>query len=116
MVFQKSLYSTAVELAVEQVNELGLHVLKIPIFHNFMSMQFSCRDLMRGMVGGAVSLALAPTAFAQVGPPSGKIALRFNENPYGPSAAAQKAAKYAVAQGAYYADSIQENILKTIAV
>ncbi len=80
-----------------------------------MSIQFSRRDLMRGMVGGAVSLALAPTAFAQAGPPAGKIALRFNENPYGPSPAAQKAAFEAVRQGAYYADDIAPIVLKTIA-
>ncbi len=80
-----------------------------------MPFQYNRRDLIRGMVGGAVSLALAPAAFAQVGPPAGKIALRFNENPYGPSPGAIKAANEAVAQGAYYADTIQENLLRTIA-
>jgi len=80
-----------------------------------MSIQFSRRDLVRGMVGTAVGLALAPTAFSQVGAPPGKIALRYNENPYGPSPAARKAAYEAVDQGAYYADTIQENLLRTIA-
>ena len=50
-----------------------------------MSIQYNRRDLICGMVGGAVSLVLAPTVSAQLGPPPGKIALRFNENPYGPS-------------------------------
>ena len=81
-----------------------------------MSIQYNRRDLMRGMVGGAVSLALAPIAFAQLGPPPGKIALRFNENPYGPSASARKAAAEAVELGAYYAESIEKNLLNTIAV
>ena len=80
-----------------------------------MSIHFSRRDLMRGMVGGAVSLALAPAAFARLGPPPGKIALRFNENPYGPSAGALKAAAEAAALGAYYAVSIQDTLLDTIA-
>lgn len=80
-----------------------------------MSIQFSRRDLVRGMVGGAVSLAFAPQVFAQAGPPSGKIALRYNENPYGPSPAAQKAAFEAVKQGAYYADEIERMVLKMIA-
>jgi len=81
-----------------------------------MSIQYNRRDLMRGMLGGAVSLVLAPTAFAQLGPPPGKIALRFNENPYGPSARALKAAADAAAMGAYYPGSIQKNLLNTIAV
>jgi histidinol-phosphate aminotransferase len=80
-----------------------------------MSIQFSRRDLVRGMVGGAVGLALSPAVFSQVGAPPGKIALRFNENPYGPSPAARKAAYEAVDQGAYYADTIQENLLRIIA-
>lgn len=80
-----------------------------------MSVIFTRRDLMRGAIGGAVSLALAPAALPQLGPPAGKIALRYNENPYGPSPAAQKAALEAVRQGAYYADAIEQNVLRTIA-
>lgn len=70
---------------------------------------------MRSMIGGAVSLAIAPAAIAQLGPPAGKIALRFNENPYGPSAGALKAAEEAAALGAYYAVGIQSELLETIA-
>ncbi|MDX1405963.1 MAG: histidinol-phosphate transaminase [Woeseiaceae bacterium] len=80
-----------------------------------MSNQLSRRDLVRGMVAGAVSLSLFPQALAQVGPPPGKIALRWNENPYGPSAAAQKAAFDAVRKGAYYADDLVPVVLGTIA-
>ena len=80
-----------------------------------MSTQFSRRDVLRCMVGGAVSLALAPTSFANLGPPPGMIALRFNENPYGPSPAALKAAAEAAALGAYYADDMQGPLLSTIA-
>jgi len=80
-----------------------------------MPIQYNRRDLMRGMVGGAVSLALAPAVFAQLGPPPGKIALRWNENPYGPSPGALKAADEAAALGAYYAVNIDANLRETIA-
>ena len=80
-----------------------------------MSYQFNRRDLVRGLVGGAVSLALVPSAFAHLGPPVGKIALRFNENPYGPSPGAQKAAAEATALGAYYAVEIPGILTSTIA-
>lgn len=80
-----------------------------------MSYQFNRRDLMRGLVGGAVSLALAQNAFARLGPPPGKVALRFNENPYGPSASGQKAAAEATALGAYYAVEIPGILLSNIA-
>jgi histidinol-phosphate aminotransferase len=80
-----------------------------------MSIQFNRRDLMRGLVGGAVSFAIAPPALAWIGAPPGKIALRFNENPYGPSPGALKAAAEAAALGAYYAVSIPDILLETIA-
>jgi len=78
-------------------------------------MQFNRRTVMRGMVGGAISLALAPNVFAQHGPPPGKIALRFNENPYGPSASALKAAAEALDMGAYYPVVIPGELLNSIA-
>lgn len=80
-----------------------------------MSMQFSRRDLVGGMVGGAIGLAFAPISFANPGPPPGMIALRYNENPYGPSPGALKAAAEAAALGAYYADDMQAPLLRTIA-
>lgn len=69
---------------------------------------------MRGMVSGAVTLALAPTAFAQIGPPPGVITLRSNENPYGPSPRALKAAAGALHKGAYYPGSIRNDLLGAI--
>ena len=80
-----------------------------------MTTTFNRRALMRGMVGGAVGLALAPSVFSYVGAPPGKIALRFNENPYGPCPAAQKAAAEATAQGAYYPVSVGGELQNAIA-
>ena len=80
-----------------------------------MPNSFNRRDLMRGMVSGAVSLALMPSAFAQLGPPPGVVTLRSNENPYGPSAKALKAATDAAAKGAYYPGSIRSKLLSAIA-
>ena len=57
-----------------------------------MSMNINRRDLVRGMIGGAVSLALTPSTIAQVAPPPGIISLSANENPYGPSPKALKEA------------------------
>lgn len=69
---------------------------------------------MRGMVGGAVALAIAPGAFAQFGPAPGIISLRANENPYGPSAKALKAAAEALHKGAYYPGPIRNMLLDSI--
>jgi histidinol-phosphate aminotransferase len=80
-----------------------------------MPNQLSRRDIVRGLTGGAVGLALAPISFAHLGPPTGMIALRFNENPYGPSPGALKAAEKAAALGAYYADDMEATLLRTIA-
>ena len=80
-----------------------------------MPIQYSRRHLMLGMAGGAVSLALAPAVLAQLGPPPGKIALRWNENPYGPSPGALKAAAEAAALGAYYAVGVDTELRKSIA-
>jgi len=80
-----------------------------------MSTQLNRRDLMRGMLSGAVSLALAPNVFAQIGPPPGVITLRANENPYGPSPKALKAAAGALRKGAYYPGAIRRDLLDVIA-
>ena len=79
-----------------------------------MSIQFNRRDVVRGMVNGAVGLALTPTVFSQIGAPAGKIALRYNENPYGPSAKAIQAAYEAVNESAYYAPIPLQNSLLTM--
>ena len=79
-----------------------------------MSIQFNRRDVVRGMVNGAVGLALTPTVFSQIGAQAGKIALRYNENPYGPSAKAIQAAYEAVNESAYYAPIPLQNSLLTM--
>ncbi|MGI9202505.1 MAG: pyridoxal phosphate-dependent aminotransferase [Woeseiaceae bacterium] len=79
-----------------------------------MSKQFNRRELMRGMIGGAVALAIAPGAFAQFGPAPGIISLRANENPYGPSEKALKAAAEALHKGAYYPGEIRNMLLDTL--
>ena len=66
------------------------------------------------MVGGAVALALAPNVLAAYGPPPGIISLRYNENPYGPSAKAIQAASQALRKGAYYADPVQSDLFGAI--
>jgi len=80
-----------------------------------MQIHVSRRDLMRGMLAGAVSLAVTPAASVQLGPPPGVITLRYNENPYGPSPSALKAAAEAAALGAYYPGSIEDDLLRVIA-
>lgn len=81
-----------------------------------MSIQISRRDVIRGIASSTISLALAPSILAQHGPPPGKIALRFNENPYGPSASALKAAAEALEMGAYYPTAIPGELVKSIAL
>jgi len=80
-----------------------------------MKTNLNRRDLLCGLVGSAVSLALAPAALAQLGPPPGVAFLRANENPYGPSAKALRAAADAAAKGAYYPGSIRNDLLEGIA-
>ncbi len=80
-----------------------------------MQTRVNRRALLSGMIGGAVALSLAPSAFAKFGPPPGKISLRFNENPYGPSAKALQAASRALRKGAYYPDPTQSELYAAIA-
>lgn len=70
---------------------------------------------MRGALAGAFSLAFTPAFAVRLGPPQGMIALRYNENPYGPSPAALKAAAEAAALGAYYPGVIETDLLAVIA-
>jgi histidinol-phosphate aminotransferase len=82
-----------------------------------MSVQLNRRAILGGMIGGAVSLALAPSAMAsiaQIGPREGIVRLTSNENPYGPSAKALEAAKLASSKGAYYAGAINGQLLDVI--
>lgn len=80
-----------------------------------MSIQLSRRTLLGGLVGSAVSLALSPGALAQFGPAHGVISLTSNENPYGPSAGALKAAAAATAKSAYYPGAISRELAQLIA-
>ncbi len=80
-----------------------------------MPVQLSRRSLLGGMIGGAVSLALSPGAIAQFGPAHGIVRLTSNENPYGPSAGALKAAAAATAKGAYYPGKISRELIQLIA-
>ena len=80
-----------------------------------MSIHLNRRDILRGMVGGAVSLALAPRSIAQIGPEPGVVRLVANENPYGPSPRALKMAAEALHNGAYYPGSIRNDLLNAIA-
>jgi histidinol-phosphate aminotransferase len=80
-----------------------------------MANHLSRRDLMRGVLAGAVSLAFTPAASVQLGPPPGVITLRYNENPYGPSPGALKAAAEAAVLGAYYPGAIETDLLRVIA-
>lgn len=80
-----------------------------------MKTGFNRRDFVRTVVGGAVALSLGPTAFAQYGPIPGKILLRYNENPYGPSAKGLKAGSEAATVGAYYPESIIGDLQRMIA-
>ena len=80
-----------------------------------MSTQVNRRHFVKTMVGSALALSITPHAFAQYGPIPGKILLRYNENPYGPSAKGLKAGAEAAAAGAYYPDSIIFDLQAAIA-
>ena len=81
-----------------------------------MSTQVNRRHFVKTMLGSAVALSIAPKAFAQYGPIPGKILLRYNENPYGPSAKGLNAGAEAAAVGAYYPDSISVDLQAAIAL
>jgi len=80
-----------------------------------MAVQLSRRSLISGMAGGAVALALSPSAFSQFGPAHGVIRLTSNENPYGPSPGALKAAAEATSRSAYYPGKISADLKRAIA-
>jgi histidinol-phosphate aminotransferase len=80
-----------------------------------MNTAFNRRAFVRTMVGGAIALSLSPATFAQYGPIPGKILLRYNENPYGPSPKGLKAGAEAAKVGAYYPESITTDLQRLIA-
>ena len=80
-----------------------------------MSLQLTRRSLLGSILGGTVSLALSPTSIARFGPAHGIVSLTSNENPYGPSAGALKAAAEATAKSAYYPGMISRELTQLIA-
>lgn len=82
-----------------------------------MSNTMTRRSILGGVLAGAAGSALGPSAFAQVmlGPAPGQIRLTSNENPYGPSPSALKAAANASANGAYYPGAISRELMQLIA-
>ncbi len=73
------------------------------------------RTFVKSLIGSAVALSVSPAALAQYGPIPGKILLRYNENPYGPSKKGLKAGAEAAAAGAYYPDTIETDLKTAIA-
>lgn len=74
------------------------------------------RTLIRGLIGSTVALSCPARILAQtIGPETGLIRLTSNENPYGPSPAALKAAATAAENGAYYPGSISRELIGLIA-
>ena len=82
-----------------------------------MANAISRRSILGGMLGGVAGSMASPAALAQVlmGPGPGQIRLSSNENPYGPSPSALKAAAEASANGAYYPGAISRELMQLIA-
>lgn len=80
-----------------------------------MTARFDRRQFVKSIVGSAAALAVPQIALAQYGPVPGKILLRYNENPYGPSARGLEAGRAAAAAGAYYPGSIESDLQVLIA-
>ncbi len=80
-----------------------------------MTTHLNRRDVLRGVLATTATITALPAFGLQLGPPNGTIALRFNENPYGPSPRALEAASEAARLGAYYPGEIETNLLNTIA-
>lgn len=82
---------------------------------NSMSVQLSRRSLLGGMLGGAAGFMFSPATLARFGPANDVVSLTSNENPYGPSAGALKAAAEATARSAYYPGQISRELIQLIA-
>ena len=80
-----------------------------------MAASLNRRSFLGSVAAGAAGMAFAPSLLARVGPAPGAINLNSNENPYGPSTAALKAAIQASEMGAYYAGSISRELQTVIA-
>jgi len=81
-----------------------------------MSPTISRRSVLTGILSGASTVLVAPHALAQmIGPDPDYIRLTSNENPYGPSTSALKAAAEASANGAFYPGGISRDLMGLIA-
>ena len=80
-----------------------------------MTMEITRRSLLNGILASTASMTLSPTVFSMVGPGPSIIRLSSNENPYGPSSKALKAAAKASAKGAYYPGRIAAELMQMIA-
>ena len=81
-----------------------------------MSLPLTRRAVIAGLFGGAATTVFNQSALAQmIGPDPEYIRLTSNENPYGPSANALKAAAKASANGAYYPGAIARDLMTVIA-
>ena len=74
---------------------------------------------MSGLIGGAASVVAGSSIRAEVlprfRPGPGVVRLNSNENPYGPSPKALKAAASAAAKGAYYPGPIEDDLIAMVA-
>lgn len=81
-----------------------------------MPTHFSRRQLLTVAMGGLAGMSFPARLLAQtIGPEPGFIRLTSNENPYGPSERALKAAADAAANGAYYPGPISRELSRLIA-
>ena len=78
-------------------------------------MQITRRSLISSLVTGAATATISPAIFSMIGPNPNLIRLSANENPYGPSTKALKAAASASAKGAYYPGRITTELIEMIA-
>ena len=80
-----------------------------------MAIEITRRSVINSILVGTASLTLSPSVFSLVGPSPNIIRLSSNENPYGPSKKALRAAAQASSKGAYYPGKITNELLQLIA-
>lgn len=80
-----------------------------------MAMEITRRSLLNGILLGTASMTMSQTVLSMVGPDPSIIRLSANENPYGPSNNALKAAAQASSKGAYYPGKIAAELMQMIA-
>ena len=80
-----------------------------------MAMEITRRSLLNGILLGTASMTMSQTVLSMVGPDPSIVRLSANENPYGPSSNALKAAAQASNKGAYYPGKIASELMQMIA-